>query len=134
MTDELRNKVKDWMAFWNTGDATLADELYADDYVRHDPTTPGSGPELIKAYVGMVREGFPDLRFVLEESIIEADRVCARWSATGTFSGPLLGLEPTGKKVVFSGADILHFRGGKIYESWPCFDQLTMYQQAGLLD
>jgi hypothetical protein len=29
------------------------------------------GPELIKAYVGMVREGFPDLRFVLEESIIE---------------------------------------------------------------
>lgn len=83
MTDELRNKVNDWMAFRNTGDATLADGLYGEDYVRYDPTTPGSGPELIKAYVGMVREGFPDLRFVLEETIIEAERVCARWSATG---------------------------------------------------
>ena len=40
---------------------------------------------------------------------------------------------PTGKNVAFKGADVLHFKVGKIVEDYIYFDQFALLQQLGML-
>src|ERR671917_1439351 len=53
---------------FNGGNLDLADELYASDYVLHDPSLPEDliGPEGIKQYAAMNLGAFPDGRVTLD--------------------------------------------------------------------
>ena len=55
-----------------------------------------------------VREAFPDLHFEIEEMIAEGDTVVARWTLTGTHTGPFLGVAPTGRKIRVGGMSMDH--------------------------
>jgi hypothetical protein len=53
---------------WNRGNVNVADEVFADDYVRHDlrPSKAEPGPAGQKRVASEFREAFPDLRFDVE--------------------------------------------------------------------
>ncbi len=55
------------------GNLELADELFAPDYVLHDPGVPGEvhGPEGMKQYMSMYRSAYPDTHFTIEDQIAE---------------------------------------------------------------
>jgi len=124
--DEL---VARWTEWWNTGNTGIADEIYDPDYVRHADDTPGKGREPIKGLVAMFRDAFPDLHYVIEDTISEGDRVTIRWTCTGTHKGELMGIPPTGRSGSMVGCDILKITGGRIVESWPFYDRLAMLEQ-----
>src|SRR5713226_4173942 len=65
---------------WANGALGVIDELFADDYVRHDlrPTQPAPGPEGMKQITADFRSAFPDLRFDVEMTIAEGELVAAR--------------------------------------------------------
>ena len=86
-------------SMWNAGDLDVADEVFADDYVRHDlrPTQAQPGPEGQKQVAAFFRSAFPDLSFVVDLVLGEHDLVAARWTASGTHTGPWGGQEPTGE-------------------------------------
>jgi predicted ester cyclase len=86
---------------FNGGNLDLADELYASDYVLHDPSLPEDliGPEGIKQYAAINLGAFPDGRVTVEDQIAEGDKVVSRWTATGTHTGDLMGIPPTGNRV-----------------------------------
>jgi predicted ester cyclase len=44
--------------------------------------------------------------------------VALRWKAEGTHRGDLMGLAPTGKRVLLTGIEILRIADGKIVERW----------------
>ena len=71
---------------FNGGNLDLADELYAPDYVLHDPALPEDlhAPEGLKQYAAMNLGAFPDVRVTVEDQIAEGDMVVTRWTATGT--------------------------------------------------
>jgi hypothetical protein len=71
------------------GNVDVADEVFADDYVRHDwrPSRAEPGPAGQKRIAADLRRAFPDLRFDVEMIIAEGDLVAARWTAEGTNSG-----------------------------------------------
>ena len=54
------------------------------------------GVEGFRRYVQLVRDAFPDFHNTIEDLIAEDDRVAARLRYTGTHSGPLFGVAPTG--------------------------------------
>jgi steroid delta-isomerase-like uncharacterized protein len=117
------------------GNLELVDELFAPDYVLHDPAVPEEvrGPEGIKQYVGMYRSAYPDTRFTVEDQIAEGDEVATRWTYRGTHQGELMGIPPTGREVTITGITIDSVSGGRIEEEWNNFDQLGLLQQLGVV-
>jgi steroid delta-isomerase-like uncharacterized protein len=65
----------------------------------------------------MMRAGFPDIQWVLEEMIAEDDKVAARFTMRGTHRGPFYGVPPTGKSIDVQAMNFYRFDGGKIVEA-----------------
>ncbi len=117
------------------GDLDVADELFAPDYVGHDPVSPEDvrGPEGVKEFAMTYRNAFPDVQLSVEDQVAEGDRVATRWSARGTHQGELVGVDPTGNQVQITGITISRIEGGKIAEDWINYDALGMMQQIGAI-
>jgi predicted ester cyclase len=91
---------RDIEELWNQGSLDLADELYAQDVVDHDPSTPDMvGIPAFKQFVELYRTAFPDLHFTISELIAKGDTVIVSFTASGTHQGPLQGIPPTGRRV-----------------------------------
>ena len=120
---------------FNGGNLDLAYELYAPDYVLHDPSLPEDlhGPDGLKQYVAMASEAFPDARVTIVDQVAEGDKVVDRWTATGTHTGEFLGIPPTDRRFEVSGITVSRFAGGKIAEDWYQGDDLGMMQQLGVV-
>lgn len=117
------------------GNLELVDELFAPDYVLHDPSVPGEvrGPEGMRQYVSMYRAAYPDTNFTIEDQISEGDEVATRWVARGTHEGELMEIPPTGERVTITGIEVDRVSGGKIEETWVSYDALGMMQQLGVV-
>jgi steroid delta-isomerase-like uncharacterized protein len=121
--------------FWNKGNLSLADELFAPNYEHHDASTPdfGRGPESEKKRATLYRTAFPDVRLTIEDIIAEGETVMARWSCRGTHKGDLRGIAPTGKQINISGVTIARLANGKFAEGWVNWDALGLMQQLGVV-
>jgi steroid delta-isomerase-like uncharacterized protein len=119
---------------WDGGNVDVADEVFVDDYVRHDlrPTEAPPGPEGQKRIARAFRAAFPDLRFSVEIVVAEGDYVAARWTASGTHTEAWGGVEPTGRTVTFAGVNIFRFRGNRVAEIWNHRDDLGLQEQLGV--
>jgi len=106
--------------FWNKGDMAVADELYATDFVRHDPMLPEDihGRESLKKYVAAIHASSSDWHITIEDVIAEGDKVAGRYTITGTSTGEYMGIPPTGAPFTFSAISIGRIIDGKIVETW----------------
>jgi steroid delta-isomerase-like uncharacterized protein len=112
----------------------LLDEVYAADFVWHEPDQDIRGPEEGKQFVNMYKSAFPDLRCSVEDEIAEGDEVVTRWTISGTHQGEIEEFgPPTGKQVEIKGITIHRIEGDKIAEEWTRYDNLGVMQQLGLV-
>ena len=120
---------------FNRGNLSIADELFASNFVYHDPVSHEEwrGPESVKSYATMLRVAFPDLHQTIEEQIAEGDKVAYRWTARGTHQGEFMGIAPTGNRVEMTGISIARLIDGKLEEIWENYDALGMMQQLGIV-
>jgi steroid delta-isomerase-like uncharacterized protein len=119
---------------WNTGDLTIADEIFATDFVNHDPNDPNIiDLESYKGFIAATRNAFPDFHVAGKDTVDEGDKVASRWTIAGTHQGELLGIPPTGKQATWTGITIYRFAGGKIVEAWWMKDVLGLLQQLGVI-
>jgi steroid delta-isomerase-like uncharacterized protein len=118
---------------WNQGKVERADHLIAKDCRYHDPVFPSltSGVESLKRHITMVRSGFPDLRFSLDDIIAERDEVVVHWTARGTQDGQFLGVAPTRKVASVSGTSIYRIKNQMIVEQFVDWNVLTLLEQLG---
>ena len=118
---------------WSQGRLTVADEIIAADYVRHDPGDPfpARGPEDVKRIVTMLRAMLPDMRLEIEAMVAEGDLVVSRYTATATDTVGYMGMPPTGKTIRTPAIQIFRFANGKIVESWAARDDLGTLRQLG---
>ena len=134
MSEENKEKTRRFLEeAFNEGNLSVVDELFASDYVLHDPANPEEirGPEGIKQFVQMYRSAFPDTHITVEDQIAEGDEVVTRWTGRGTHQGELFGVAPSGNQVELSGITISRFEGDKIAEDWTNSDTLGLMQQIG---
>jgi steroid delta-isomerase-like uncharacterized protein len=120
---------------FNQGNLAIADELFAPDFVYHDPVSHQDwrGRESVKGYAAALRAAFPDLHQTIEDQVADGDRVAYRWTARGTHRGELLGIAPTGRLVEFAGIAITRIVDGMIVELWEQYDALGLQQQLGVI-
>ena len=133
MSDENKSLAQRWNKIFE-GDLALADEIIADDCVYHDgPPDLLPGPEGVKEWAIMIRNGFPDLHITAEDYVAEGDKVAGRFEAQGTHNGEFAGVPATGKPVSFSGINIMRIADGKIVEHWVQYDTMGIMQQIGAI-
>jgi len=113
---------------WNAGDLDAIDELVHPDYVRH--TARGDmGREAFKRQIAVMRTAFPDLHSNVEDTLVDSDRRAARFTVTGTHLGDFFGIAPTGVRVKFTSAVIVHLRDGLLFEEWEFADTSALLSQ-----
>ena len=74
---------------------------------------------------------FPNTTMRITEIVAEGDMIATHWTATGTHTGELMGMAPTGRDVTVGGIQFDRIRDGKIVESHGLFDALGLLQQIG---
>ena len=137
MTDQNETLIHRWFEeVWNKGRADAIDEMFACEGIAHGLTDQNGnelcGPEGFKPFFESFRQAFPDLRVVVEDTVVEGDKIAARCSVRGTHRGEGIGIAATDKPVEFTGMTIVKVKDGKVVEAWNNFDFLAMYQQLGL--
>ena len=129
-----------FVEFINTADETLGNELIANDAIFHVPnqSEPMRGLAGYLAIIGMMRSGFPDIQWTLEETIAEDDetgagdtRIAARFTMRGTHRGDFLGVPATGKSIAVQAVNFYRVSNGRIVEERGQPDLLGLMQQIG---
>ena len=133
MTAENKVVMSRFVEFINTGSEKLAEELISPDAVFHVPGRPEPlrGPAGYLAVIGMMRGGFPDIQWTLEEMIAEDDKVAARFTMRGTHLGSFFGVPPTGKTIAVQAMNFYRLSGGQFIEERGQPDLLGLLQQIG---
>lgn len=108
------------------------DELFAGDYVLHDPVGGDvHGPDGFRAHVRTFHDAFPDLSVEQVDQLVDGDRVTTRFVIRGTHQGQLLGIAPTGRSVQVHGTIVSGLRDGRIVEEWTVVDMHGLFRQLG---
>lgn len=120
---------------FKTGDVDALDDILHPNWVNH-PRNPyeGPGPDGFKGTITWIRSVFPDIEFIVEDVIVQGDKVVVRSVGTGTQKGEFLGLKPTGKRITFRALDVHRFENGRIIESWHSEDIYGMLAQLGIIE
>lgn len=119
---------------YNRGNLDAAEELVAQDYVRHGgPADRVSGPEGYKGAISALRSAFPDYELTIEDLVAEGDKVVTRYAERGTHRGEFMGLAPEGKRVEVTGIGVQRVSGGRLAEEWVEADLLGLMRQLGVL-
>jgi steroid delta-isomerase-like uncharacterized protein len=92
-----------------------------------------NGIQLISLVVDRAFASFPDLQFVLLDTISEGNKVAAVWLLEGTQMGKVMNIPPTKRKVKVKGTTIFEIEDEKITKSDTLFDLAAMLRQMGLL-
>jgi steroid delta-isomerase-like uncharacterized protein len=123
-----------YQSIWNERRLEYIDQVIAETHAISDPTVEGGavGPEAYRRQVQRFLTGLPDLKFAIDDTISEKDKLVVAWTVTGTHKGEFLGVPPTNKKVTFSGITICQIADGKIIESNVMWDGLGLLEQFGI--
>jgi len=120
---------------WNKRRLELVSDLISPSHALHDNNSSGSsvGPEAYRAQIAVYLAAFPDLRFTVEDTVAEKDKVAASWTISGTHKGEYWGVRPTNKKISLDGITIHHIANGKIIDSYISSDTVGLMRQLGLV-
>jgi predicted ester cyclase len=98
-------------------------DVYHPDFVDHVNSVEYRGHEGARRSVALYLELFPDLRFRVEDQVVQGDRVASRWTLRGTHRG---------REVTLRGIVISRFEGDRIIEDWAASDTLEIARQLGV--
>jgi steroid delta-isomerase-like uncharacterized protein len=116
----------------NPGRFDRLDDLLANEFLDHEELR-GIPPTLegLKQKYTMLRAGFPDFGFIVEDLFSVDDRVAVRVTVRGTHEGEFMGRPPPGRRFAVPSVGIFRITDGRIAEHWGVFDQLAMLGQLG---
>ena len=118
---------------WNRHDLDAIDGLVSPEYVNHAATTDEyrhGGARHIWEWILSV---FPDHHFDVEDVAADGETVAIMGTMTGTHEGELMGVAPTGKRVVAQQSHWFRVKRGELTEHRAVRDDLSMLQQLGVL-
>jgi steroid delta-isomerase-like uncharacterized protein len=121
-------------AAWNAHDPNAVAALFAPDAVIRDVGSPDvlRGRDAIRARAADLLVAFPDFRLRQLDLVVGEDSNADRWEATGTHSGPFLGMDATGNRISVEGATFSRFdTGGLVVEDVNFWDVGALLTQLG---
>jgi steroid delta-isomerase-like uncharacterized protein len=135
MNPHARNLVRRYAEeVWNQRQLDVIEELFAPDHVYHDPVLGELvGPAGVREKCTTYMSAFPDGQVGCDELIAERDLVALLCTYSGTHTGDVLGLAPTGRRARAQGVHVCRIAGGKIVETTVTWNTLDFLRQLGLV-
>jgi predicted ester cyclase len=119
---------------FNSG-GDIANEIIHPRFVDHtNPPGMQHGIAGHQAIVALFRGAFPDMRWRVEDSVAESDRVVVRLSLEATHTGAFFGIPATGRPIRVQGVHILRIADGRLAEHWGSNDDLGLMRQLGAIE
>lgn len=133
--DTHRDFFKQFVQFINTADENLAQQLISPLAKFHVPAQPEplQGPKGYLMIIAMMRSGFPDIQWTLEEMIAEGGNVAVRYTMQGTHQGEFFGFAATGKSILVQALNFYHLVDDQIVEEYGQPDMLGLLRQIGAI-
>jgi len=110
---------------WNQADEAAIDRLFHPQghcYGFPEPDSDLVGPAAFKAVHRQFLSAFSPIRIVVEDLVVEGDRVAIRWTSHMTHSGNGLGFPASGKQAALSGSSFIIVQDGQIMHGWNHMD------------
>ena len=129
------NLINNAYTHFNRGDIeAYVEALYAPDVTAHflPPEQPQDRTGLLH-YYWELQHSFPDMRFELEGSVTQIDRVAIRFHLDMTHQREYNGIAATGKQVTLRGIMFLRFVGAQVNECWLECDFIGLMRQLGAM-
>ncbi|MBX5242703.1 ester cyclase [Rhizobium sp. NLR22b] len=94
--------------------------LMAPDFINQAaPEGMANGPQSMwNTFQNVLRPALSNMKVTIHDQIAEGDKVTTRKTISGTHSGPLMGIPPTGRDVAIDVIDIVRVEDGKYAEHW----------------
>ena len=124
---------KQFLQFINTADENLAQQLIspvAKFYVPGQPE-PLQGPKGYLMIIAMMRSGFPDIQWTIEDMVAENENVAVRFIMRGTHKGAFFGVPATGKTITVQAMNFYRLAGDQIIEEYGQPDIFGLLTQIG---
>ncbi len=118
--------------FWNKHNIDAFEKYFTSDFFMHNAEGDYNYEqykEICKAYFTFL----PDMYVTTNDLVAEGNKVTKVWTVNGTNKGELMGIPPTGKRIVVKGIEVFRIEDGKIAELWASMDNLGMMQQLGVI-
>ncbi|HEX7166448.1 MAG TPA: ester cyclase [Acidimicrobiales bacterium] len=117
-----------------SGELDVVHEVVAPDASPpHEGAGFAPGPDGWRQEIMFIRAGLPDLVVKVREMIEEGDAVAASWHSSGTHTGTLFGIPPTGRSVEMDGLTMFHLRDGRLVKHHTLEDRVALMTQIGVL-
>ena len=117
---------------WEERQPEAITQLFGASYVNHAGSRGTlAGPAGIRANYDATTAAFPDVRFTLDDVLVEGDKVVVRYTMLGRQDGAFQGTLPSGREVNVPGIGIYRVADGRIQESWVVRDSLALLKQIG---
>lgn len=134
-TENNKQLMKRFVEFINTASEILSKELVAAEAKFFVPgqAEPLYGPAGYLNIINMMRSGFSDIQWELEEMVAENDKIAARFTMRGTHDGPFFGVPATSKAIEVTAINFYRFHNNQIIEEFGQPDLLNLLQQIGAI-
>jgi steroid delta-isomerase-like uncharacterized protein len=108
--------------------------LFVPESVHTSPSgEPVTGAEPVIAEVQGFVDAFPDLTIdIRHHHVPDPSRSIIEYTFSGTHSGPLEGIPPTGRSVAVVACSVLEAQGGAIRRESDYYDTMAMMEQLGV--
>jgi len=126
---------KQFVQFINTADENLAQQLISPTAKFYVPgqNEPLQGPKGYLMIIAMMRGGFPDIQWTIEDIITENDKVAVRYTMKGTHQGAFFGVPGTGRSISVQAINFYRLSGDQIIEEYGQPDMLGLLTQIGAI-
>ena len=114
---------------WNRHELDAIDDLVSPDYVNRAATTDEYRHGGARHLWEWILAVFPDHRFDVEHVAADGDAVAIPGTMVGTHEGDLMGIAPTGRRVVARQSHWFQVEEGKLTERQAVRNDLGMVQQ-----
>ena len=124
--DANKTLVRRYFSLLSEGDLAKLDEVFAPDFLDRTPGNPNPtrGPGAIRETQTRARELFTDISYLVDDLLVEGDRVAARYTVRARHKA-------TTRFIQVTGASFFRIAGGRIKEGWIINDQIELFRQLG---
>ena len=135
MTTDLTAYADNINQAWNSHDIERVLSFYSFDCIGSDvgQSTLIRGREGVRSMLEMYWKAFPDLQFVITDTVVQDSRLVMVWVAEGTHQGPIMNIPPTGHKVEVRGVSVIDVEDGLVIRGQYIWDLAGMLRHMGLL-
>jgi len=119
----------------HAGNLSVIDDTVHQTIVTHG--FPGGSPasrEQYKQWFVTFGSSFSNMTFEIQSLVADRTTVAVRWRVDVDHTGPFAGVDPTGRRVSFTGTAFYRMQDGRIAETWLHVDERGLLAQLAACD